>query len=73
MSPKGVMTILNGLLKNPYSDIYERMDEYELLSWKAVFEQSIALGASTREKVLRLRAINETLEDIKGNKIQRAA
>jgi hypothetical protein len=43
-----LMTMLNGLVKNPYSDAYQRMDEFELISWKAVFEQSIDLGASSK-------------------------
>lgn len=63
MSPKDVMAILTKLVKNPYLDIYERMPEYELTSWKYVFEASIALGERNREKVLRLRAINGTLKD----------
>ena len=64
MSPKDVMAILTKLVKNPYLDIYEKMPEYELNSWKYVFEASIALGAKNREKVLRLRAINRTLKEI---------
>ena len=70
-----LMTMLNGLVKNPYSDAYQRMDEFELISWKAVFEQSFDLGASSREKVLRLRlrAINQALEKLKASQIQRAA
>ncbi len=64
MSPKDVMAILTRLVKNPYLDVYEKMPEYELASWKYVFEASIALGASNREKVLRLRAINRTLKGI---------
>ena len=68
-----LMTMLNGLVKNPYSDTYQRMDEFELISWKAVFEQSIDLGASSREKVLRLRAINQALEKLEASKIKRAA
>ena len=66
-------TMLNGLVKNPYSDAYQQMGEFELISWKAVFEQSIDLGASSREKVLRLRAINQALEKLKVSQIQRAA
>jgi hypothetical protein len=69
MSPKDVMTILARLVKNPYLDAYEKMPEYELTSWKYVFEASIALGARNREKVLRLRAINRTLKSIKGPNI----
>jgi len=61
MSPKDVMAILTKLVKNPYLDVYGKMPEYELTSWKYVFEASIALGAANREKVLRLRAINRTL------------
>jgi hypothetical protein len=64
MSPKDVMAILTKLVKNPYLDIYHEMPEYELNSWKYVFEASIALGAKNREKVLRLRAINRSLKDI---------
>jgi hypothetical protein len=64
MSPKDVMAILTKLVKNPYLDTYEKMPEYELASWKYVFEASIALGAKNREKVLRLRAINRTLKEI---------
>jgi hypothetical protein len=64
MSPKDVMAILTKLVKNPYLDIYEKMPEYELASWKYVFEASLALGARNREKVLRLRAINRTLKEL---------
>jgi len=49
------------------------MDEYELSSWKAVFEEAFALGGSSREKVLWLRAINQALENVRGDKIARAA
>jgi hypothetical protein len=73
MSPKDVITILARLTKNPYLDIYEKMPEYELASWKYVFEASIAMGAPSREKVLRLRAINRTLKSIEGAKASRAA
>lgn len=68
MSPKDVMAILSKLVKNPYLDIYEKMPEYELASWKYVFEASIALGSANREKVLRLRAIKRTLKDLEGAK-----
>jgi hypothetical protein len=68
MSPKDVMAILTKLVKNPYLDTYEKMPEYELASWKYVFEASIALGAKNREKVLRLRAINRTLKEIEDAK-----
>jgi hypothetical protein len=68
MSPKDVMAVLTRLVKNPYLDIYEKMPEYELASWKYVFEASIALGAKNREKVLRLRAINRTLKEMEGAK-----
>ncbi|MFI4995263.1 MAG: hypothetical protein ACHQAQ_05700 [Hyphomicrobiales bacterium] len=71
MSPKDVMAILTKLVKNPYHDIYEKMPEYELASWKYVFEASIAMGARNREKVLRLRAINRTLKGIKVEKLSR--
>ena len=64
MSPKDVMAILSKLVKNPYLDIYEKMPEYELASWKYVFEASIALGRANREKVLRLRAIKRTLKGL---------
>jgi hypothetical protein len=64
MSPKDVMAILTRLVKNPYLDIYEKMPEYELASWKYVFEAAIAMGAENREKVLRLRAINRTLKGL---------
>jgi hypothetical protein len=64
MSPKDVMAILTKLVKNPYLDVYGKMPEYELTSWKYVFEASIALGAANREKVLRLRAINRTLKHL---------
>jgi hypothetical protein len=65
MSPADVLAILRRLSKNPYLDIYEKMPEYELVSWKYVFEASIALGAATREKTLRLRAIDRTLRSLK--------
>jgi hypothetical protein len=68
MSPKDVMAILSNLVKNPYLDIYEKMPEYELASWKYVFEASIAMGSANREKVLRLRAIKQTLKDLQGAK-----
>ena len=68
MSPKDVMAILAKLVKNPYLDIYEKMPEYELISWKYVFEASIAMGAKNREKVLRLRAINRSLKAIEDTK-----
>ena len=68
MSPKDVMAILSKLVKNPYLDIYEKMPEYELASWKYVFEASIALGRANREKVLRLRAIKRTLKGLEGAK-----
>jgi hypothetical protein len=73
MSPTDVMGILTRLVKNPYLDIYQKMPEYELASWKYVFEASIALGAANREKVLRLRAIKRTLKSIEGAKLSRAA
>jgi hypothetical protein len=68
MSPKDVMAILAKLVKNPYLDTYEKMPEYELTSWKYVFEASIAMGAKNREKVLRLRAINRSLKAIEDTK-----
>jgi hypothetical protein len=71
MSPKDVMAILTKLVKNPYLDVYDKMPEYELTSWKYVFEASIALGEKNREKVLRLRAINRTLKDIDEAKASR--
>jgi len=73
MSPKEVMAILTKLVKNPYIGAYEKMPEYELASWKFVFEASIALGAGTREKALRLRAINHALKQIEGARLPRAA
>ena len=68
MSPKDVMAILTKLVKNPYLDIYEKMPEYELASWKYVFETSIAMGSANREKVLRLRAIKRSLRDLEDAK-----
>ena len=68
-----MLAILNKLLRNPYTEVYDKMDEFELSSWKAVFEEAIALGGSSREKVLRLRAINQALENVGGDKIARAA
>ena len=68
-----MLAILNKLLRNPYTEVYDKMDEFELSSWKAVFEEAIALGGSSREKVLRLRAINQALENVRGDKIARAA
>ncbi|MFI5011028.1 MAG: hypothetical protein ACHQAY_01645 [Hyphomicrobiales bacterium] len=73
MSPTDVLAILTKLVKNPYLDTYLNMPEYELSSWKYVFEASIALGASNREKHLRLRAVNRTLKGIEGAKLARAA
>jgi hypothetical protein len=64
MSPADVLAVLRKLTENPYVGIYEKMPEYELVSWKYVFEASIALGAASREKALRLRAINRVLKDI---------
>jgi hypothetical protein len=49
------------------------MDKYELTSWKSVFEQSIAFGGSTRERVLHLKAINSALENVRTRQIRRAA
>jgi hypothetical protein len=66
MSPADILAILRKLTQNPYLGIYEKMPEYELVSWKYVFEASIALGAASREKALRLRAINRALKDIEG-------
>jgi hypothetical protein len=57
-----LMTIIDGLVKNPYSEFYESMDEYELAAWKMLCEQSIRAVGLTRDKVLRLGAINETLK-----------
>jgi hypothetical protein len=73
MSPKEVMAILTNFVKNPYIGTYEKMPEYELASWKYVFEMSIALGAGTREKSLRLQAINHALKQIEGARLPRAA
>jgi hypothetical protein len=68
-----MLAILNRLIRNPYTDVYEKMNEYELSSWKMVFEEAIALGGSSREMVLRLRAIKQALENVRGDKIDRAA
>ena len=57
-----LMTIIDGVVKNPYSEFYESLDEYELAAWKMLCEQSIRAGGLTRDKVLRLGAINETLK-----------
>ena len=57
-----LMTIIDGLVKNPYSEFYESLDEYELAAWKMLCEQSIRAHGLTRDKVLRLCAINETLK-----------
>ncbi|SEC37073.1 hypothetical protein SAMN05444161_1006 [Rhizobiales bacterium GAS191] len=73
MSPADVLAILRKLTRNPYLDHYERMPEYELVSWKYVFEASIAFGAPSREKLLRLRAIERTLKNLDGDRTSRAA
>jgi hypothetical protein len=73
MSPADVLSILTKLARNPYLDVYEDMPEYELSSWKYVFEVSIAIGARSREKVLRLRAIKRALKKFEDSKISRAA
>ena len=57
-----LMTIIDGVVKNPYSEFYESLDEYELAAWKMLCEQSIRASGWTRDKVLRLGAINETLK-----------
>ena len=57
-----LMTIIDGVVKNPYSEFYESLDEYELAAGKMLCEQSIRASGSTRDKVLRLGAINETLK-----------
>ena len=57
-----LMTIIDGVVKNPYSEFYESLEEYELAAWKMLCEQSIRASGSTRDKVLRLGAINETLK-----------
>jgi hypothetical protein len=62
------MTVIDGLVKNPYSNFYGRMDEFELASWKMLCEQLIRAGGSTRDKVLRLDAINETLKSAQRKK-----
>ncbi|SDR64161.1 hypothetical protein SAMN05519103_09470 [Rhizobiales bacterium GAS113] len=72
MTPTDVVGVLTKLVKNPYLDTYEKMPEYELTAWRAVFEQSIALRPS-REKVLRLRAIERTLRAIESTRMSRAA
>ncbi|SEC56605.1 hypothetical protein SAMN05444161_1384 [Rhizobiales bacterium GAS191] len=67
-----VVGALRTFVKNPYLDTYKEMPEHELTVWRDVFEQSIALRPS-REKVLRLRAINRTLRSIEGTRMSRAA
>ena len=73
MLPRNALSIFDRWTKNPYIDTYKNMDEYELASWKSVFEQSIAFGASTRERVLRLRAVNKALENVKSRRVKHAA
>ncbi|SDR21735.1 hypothetical protein SAMN05519103_01266 [Rhizobiales bacterium GAS113] len=72
MTPTDIVGALTKFVQNPYLDIYEKMPEYELTAWKQVFEQSIALRPS-REKVLRLRAINRALRTIESSRMSRAA
>jgi hypothetical protein len=57
-----LLTIIDGLTRNPYSEFFESLDEYELAAWKMLCEQSIRAHGLTRDKVLRLCAINETLK-----------
>lgn len=73
MSPRDVMAILTKMTKNPYLEIYENMPEYELISWKYVFEASIALGTASREKQLRLSAIKQRLKSLESTKLASAA
>ena len=73
MSPKDVMASLTKLVGNPYLEIYRDMPEYELTSWKYVFEASLAMGAHTREKAQRLRAVNRALKEIEAARLPQAA
>ena len=57
-----LLSIIDGYVKNPYSEFYGRLDEYELAAWKMLCEQSIRAGGLTRDKVLRLVVINEKLK-----------
>jgi hypothetical protein len=65
--------IFSKLIANPYIEYYEQMDEFALISWKGVFEQSIALGGWSMEKALRLRAINQRLKIIRSAPFKQAA
>ena len=71
MSPKDVLASLSRMIGNPYLETYRNMPEYELISWKYVFEASLAMGAHTREKAQRLRAIKQVLDDIKAGRMAR--
>jgi hypothetical protein len=57
--------IFSRLVRNPYTETYEEMDEFELMSWKVVFEQSMVLDGWRPEKALRLRAINQALKNFR--------
>jgi hypothetical protein len=48
------------LVKTPYLDTYKEMSEYDLTASKEVLEWSLAMKPS-REKLFRLRAIEQTL------------
>ncbi|SDR49746.1 hypothetical protein SAMN05444161_4690 [Rhizobiales bacterium GAS191] len=67
MTPTGVVGVRRKVVRNPYLDTYKEMTEYELTVWKQVFERSIAMKPS-REKALRLRAIEQTLRTIETRK-----
>jgi hypothetical protein len=67
-----ILGVLRTLAKNPYLDTYRVMPEHELAAWRDVFEQSIALRPS-REKVLRLRAINRALRTLESTGMSHAA
>ena len=73
MSPADVLALLKRLTKNPYTDTYEKMSIYELSGWKYVFEASIAMGVSSREKTLRLRAVERALKGRENPQDQHAA
>jgi hypothetical protein len=64
-----IVGALRTMVKNPYLDTYKEMTEYELTVWKQVFERSIQMRPS-REKVLRLRAINRALRILESTRIR---
>ncbi|SEF00701.1 hypothetical protein SAMN05519104_7682 [Rhizobiales bacterium GAS188] len=72
MTSTGVVRVRRKLVKNPYLDTYKKMSERELTAWKRVFERSLAMKPS-REKLLRLRAIEQTLRTIETSRQPRAA